>query len=592
METKSQSQEHLPVFYGLPLLDDDGEMRLVSKRDLRELRMPKRGAFTGGFSAGYYNSVSTQSGFEPQSFYSTRSQKAANCRQFTVQAPEDFMDPEDFDVHGIASKTLRTVSDLNVQYDETGRVNASSKALVLLERLGWKRGQGVGPRVAISDRQDYFPREFRNATLAPMDAGVQPLRFVAKLDHHGLGYKGLDSNACSQALSRVTSARHSRSLLPKGHAFGVGVLNESDDEMDAMAFGQDCMDDYDFEIGGDEPAQAVHTHHQLTRSSGDRPEFEYSHKLQTTRLVNTVNENEDAGTNKRKRPSRFDSVNEEKASSDQNRHKRHHVLSLEERGRKLGFSVDHDGRQQLTDWESKMAVKLSSRFEANTANPKEISVNVDEQIEASKVNMNGQLTRTETEWIPEDGTYRIFNLSAPQRHRNVQQPRHNRRFNVFDVLNEDNLTKETQPEFECASTKVLGVAMPEDDMAAAILAQLSEWRNEVAREQEDSCSMAPQSRRPPIDLFKAIFSTNQSDDCCEAGSEERGKGYYGPSLPPGFQEQPDKNAAQRSSCWATPTLDSSLFVEREVYQEDSEEASRWEWASKGFGLSAQTLRNR
>lgn len=48
------------------------------------------GAFTGGFSAGYYNTVGTKEGWSPASFSSSRSSKVASKRQ----RPEDFMDDE------------------------------------------------------------------------------------------------------------------------------------------------------------------------------------------------------------------------------------------------------------------------------------------------------------------------------------------------------------------------------------------------------------------------------------------------------------------------------------------------------------------
>lgn len=48
------------------------------------------GAFTGGFSAGYFNTVGTKEGWSPAVFSSSRSSKVASKRQ----RPEDFMDEE------------------------------------------------------------------------------------------------------------------------------------------------------------------------------------------------------------------------------------------------------------------------------------------------------------------------------------------------------------------------------------------------------------------------------------------------------------------------------------------------------------------
>ncbi|KAH7819361.1 putative DUF1604 domain-containing protein [Monocercomonoides exilis] len=49
------------------------------------------GAFTGGFSAGYFNSVGSKEGWEPQNFKSSRENRAS----FKEFKPEDLMDEED-----------------------------------------------------------------------------------------------------------------------------------------------------------------------------------------------------------------------------------------------------------------------------------------------------------------------------------------------------------------------------------------------------------------------------------------------------------------------------------------------------------------
>jgi G patch domain-containing protein 1 len=51
------------------------------------------GAFTGGWSAGFYNTVGSAEGWAPSTFVSSRDRQAQE--QATVQRPEDFMDEED-----------------------------------------------------------------------------------------------------------------------------------------------------------------------------------------------------------------------------------------------------------------------------------------------------------------------------------------------------------------------------------------------------------------------------------------------------------------------------------------------------------------
>ena len=49
------------------------------------------GAFTGGFSAGYFNTVGSKEGWTPATFVSSRSDRA----KARAARPEDFMDEED-----------------------------------------------------------------------------------------------------------------------------------------------------------------------------------------------------------------------------------------------------------------------------------------------------------------------------------------------------------------------------------------------------------------------------------------------------------------------------------------------------------------
>jgi G patch domain-containing protein 1 len=76
-ELKEQRKKYLPV-WKQEVRDEKGRQRF-------------HGAFTGGFSAGYYNTVGSLEGFTPASFVSSRKQRVK--RQETK--PEDFMDEED-----------------------------------------------------------------------------------------------------------------------------------------------------------------------------------------------------------------------------------------------------------------------------------------------------------------------------------------------------------------------------------------------------------------------------------------------------------------------------------------------------------------
>lgn len=65
------------------------------------------GAFTGGFSAGYWNTAGSEKGFTPKIFSSSRKIKYDH----QGAKPEDFMDDEDFGSFGIAPKRIHTKDD-------------------------------------------------------------------------------------------------------------------------------------------------------------------------------------------------------------------------------------------------------------------------------------------------------------------------------------------------------------------------------------------------------------------------------------------------------------------------------------------------
>lgn len=134
------------------------------------------GAFTGGFSAGYFNTVGTKEGWTPSTFKSSRSSRVS--KESAFQNPEDFMDEEDFAEHGIAPKKFTTKENFTpaekevaerkrtiVQAIDEGVLRSAvpgglpvddlitpSKVTIgvrLLRKMGWKEGQGVGDKVKL-----------------------------------------------------------------------------------------------------------------------------------------------------------------------------------------------------------------------------------------------------------------------------------------------------------------------------------------------------------------------------------------------------------------------------------------------------------
>ncbi|XP_035680143.1 G patch domain-containing protein 1-like isoform X2 [Branchiostoma floridae] len=161
------------VYHGTPLppLQEDAPVKKpVSREDQvvtdRQGRRRFHGAFTGGFSAGYYNTVDTPEGWTPATFVSSRSSKAGQLQQ----RPEDFMDDEDMGEFGIAPKTVTTTREfLSEEKEDVRRKRAAAAAdqhsvlpallqdliiparesigVRLLRRMGWRDGAGIGAKV-------------------------------------------------------------------------------------------------------------------------------------------------------------------------------------------------------------------------------------------------------------------------------------------------------------------------------------------------------------------------------------------------------------------------------------------------------------
>ncbi|XP_063439673.1 G patch domain-containing protein 1-like isoform X2 [Mytilus trossulus] len=252
-----------PVFVGdLKVKDNKGRQRF-------------HGAFTGGFSAGYFNSVGSKDGFAPSEFVSSRDKKYDSMRQ----KPEDFMDDEDFNEHGIAPRKLVTSEKFSTEerrkrrYDEgqalmTGTVFEGTSALTdyilpeklsvgikLLKKLGWKQGHGIGSRKKQekeSEQKVYgcsLPSQTEEgesdeeADFGPKD--TTPISFVAKDNVHGLGYSGLDPRSALPGshvnLFEPPAITKTGRKGIRGQGFGVGALEDEDDDI----YTKDHMSNYD-----------------------------------------------------------------------------------------------------------------------------------------------------------------------------------------------------------------------------------------------------------------------------------------------------------------------------------------------------------
>lgn len=140
--------------------------------------------------------------------------------------------------------------------------------LKLLRRMGWKDGQGIGPKVRRTARMETnisVKPDDATYLFAPDDSSM--IRFVRKTDRMGLGYQGeakltksrveTDSNGEDEdellgptKLSNLGSKLRSKRKVQRG-GMGVGILNDngSDGEEDAYEMGPKIR--YNRVIGGD-----------------------------------------------------------------------------------------------------------------------------------------------------------------------------------------------------------------------------------------------------------------------------------------------------------------------------------------------------
>ena len=179
---ESSEPDHF-VIYGnaLPVLEEENasakKMKPVPVEEQiatdEQGRRRFHGAFTGGFSAGFFNTAGSRDGWAPKHFKSSRE----NRFQSNSQRPEDFMDDEDMSEYGIAPQKLQTSEKFRKDATESRKRKNIPQGLSdapipgepvldlfirpakdtigvrLLKEMGWKPGQGIGPKLTRSHKK-------------------------------------------------------------------------------------------------------------------------------------------------------------------------------------------------------------------------------------------------------------------------------------------------------------------------------------------------------------------------------------------------------------------------------------------------------
>ncbi|CAO3601346.1 unnamed protein product [Absidia cylindrospora] len=282
---------------------DSGQFLPAWKQEARDEQGRRRfhGAFTGGFSAGYFNTVGSKEGWTPSQFVSSRSSRG---QQKAAQV-EDFMDEED--LQALAStKRLVTTDEFDglsgtekeiekrrqQQLDEDAKRGGGgdmsfltsslmnlvaptqdSTGMRLLRKMGWRPGQGVGPRTAfVNDDADDDSISFQQQmTLAPKDTPI--VDYQPKTNTFGLGYDLVQNVPQVAEMRRFQQQQqdqlqHQHKQRPGASAagFGIGVFDDDDD---------------DIMLYDDEPGSSRKYHHTLYDDN------EYNKEALISRETNT-----------------------------------------------------------------------------------------------------------------------------------------------------------------------------------------------------------------------------------------------------------------------------------------------------------------
>ena len=227
----------------------------------------------------YFNTVGSKDGWTPSTFVSSRTNRHKDGAAPAQQRQDDYMDDEDRADAAEAQKlqTSQSFAGLGSStQDELRagglmglfRADGDTMGLKLLRRMGWRDGQGIGPKIRRSARLDVGAKAAAGNDNTYMFApdNVQMVRFTRKTDRKGLDFQGEakltrrePSDDEEEDDAEGATSRGNISLLGPGRAkakpertggIGVGILNDDGSgEDDPYEIGPRIK--YNKVIGGD-----------------------------------------------------------------------------------------------------------------------------------------------------------------------------------------------------------------------------------------------------------------------------------------------------------------------------------------------------
>jgi G patch domain-containing protein 1 len=218
------------VKYGTPLVDSE-------RRDLVQRQWGKKddqvkdrfyGAFTGGFSAGYHNTVGSKEGWAPSTFKATRDGRNESSR---VNRKEDFMDEEDLaDLEDrIKLEPIYDILDSPSSGDpiyRTLRPTLNGIGYAILHKMGWKEGQGIGPKAS---KEVFVGDKRKSVEIAPKEEQEDMIQIESNVKCHGLGY-GVDNTVLTPVSQTSVKRQRKQQSAQKRLPMNLSISADYEDD--------------------------------------------------------------------------------------------------------------------------------------------------------------------------------------------------------------------------------------------------------------------------------------------------------------------------------------------------------------------------
>ncbi|XP_017776172.1 PREDICTED: G patch domain-containing protein 1 [Nicrophorus vespilloides] len=411
------------------------------------------GAFTGGFSAGFFNTVGSAGGWQPTEFKSSRSEKSVS----TIRTAEDYMDEEDIGEFGIAPQVIKATKDFNTSKKRKKKVfsdgpipgvpvlhmlidnSTETIGYLLLRNIGFKHeGTEISKQQRVygsTSAKAYEMRpSIRNSTYKLPEIYEEALK-IHKNNTFGIGYKGLDRGYASLKLSQknfVVKNVKNKNMTIGGQAFGVGAFEDEDDDI----YGREDIESYDFEMHTEKQQEQIRVTGRVLFDS-----FILSSNYLAVNEIFPVPTIPRSFSGKHKvRKSRFAPIQDE-SSKEEPKKTRRCDIDATTRAEALGekapensgtSSKSEDIKPEIKEKKEDVAPWLvfdkfvsagQSDEHTDPMVPAEKSSSVygtEHQREAAKLKMFGDFTRTTEDWLPHTFLCKRFNVPEPAHWENVE----------------------------------------------------------------------------------------------------------------------------------------------------------------------------